>query len=727
MTELLAPAGNIECAYAAIDSGADAIYLGLKSFSARASAGNFGYEELAALCARAHALGVRVHVALNTLVKESERENFINSAIAAHNAGADALIIQDIFLGAYLKKTYPRLCLHLSTQAGTNNIYGARLAKRFGFARVILARETPLDEIKKIAAIIETEVFVQGALCTCFSGQCYFSSFAGGNSGNRGRCKQPCRKLYSIDREGFEEKAYALSLSDLSVGEDIIKLAEAGVYSFKIEGRMRRPEYVAAAVKYYRGILDGIPEKGDLSALKRTYNRGNYTKGLAFGQDKTFISRSVQGHIGEYCGTVKVVGGKYLCLSEVICRTGDSFKVLRSGKEVGGADFVSPAKGGFIISSGKRLLNGDKVFITTDSSLTSKLLGHKKLRGVNLSVFVAESEPMRAIIDGKEYCSQFIPSVASSRPVSRGDIVKCFDKVDTYPFKITYGEVEICGSPFVPASALNAFRREVYANYYSGISRAPHDKIENMLALPEIENSVAINRRSAVIARDFKGVDCDIAIFKPNDYSDPDFSGVYGFKGEKFLFIPPYFNGELLEAIKPRLELFDGVYCDGYWAVEFCRENNKKLFAGTGFNIANSISLSYLDAEYIALSKELTFSELQPLCLGNTFCLSSGNLKLMDLLYCPFGRTCKTCDRRNVYTLTDENGRAFPMRRYKLDSCAFEVYNCVPLVAVQSFTGNLSDCTLGNAAEISALSNDADALRKYFENYTSGHSKNPVF
>ena len=154
MSELLAPAGDLASARAAINGGADAIYLGLKSFSARASADNFGEDELRSLCAYAHALGVRVHVALNTLVKQSEAEDFINSAVAAHNAGADALIIQDIFLGRYLKKTYPAMCLHLSTQAGVNNIYGANLAVEYGFDRVILARETPFEEIKKIARII---------------------------------------------------------------------------------------------------------------------------------------------------------------------------------------------------------------------------------------------------------------------------------------------------------------------------------------------------------------------------------------------------------------------------------------------------------------------------------------------------------------------------------------------------------------------------------------------
>lgn len=725
MSELLAPAGDLASARAAINGGADAIYLGLKSFSARASADNFGEDELRSLCSYAHALGVRVHVALNTLVKQSEAEDFINSAVAAHNAGADALIIQDIFLGRYLKKTYPAMCLHLSTQAGVNNIYGANLAKEYGFDRVILARETPFEEIKKIARIIETEVFVQGALCTCFSGQCYLSSFAGGNSGNRGRCKQPCRKLYSIDREGFTERAYALSPSDLSVGEDILKLAGAGVYSFKIEGRMRRPEYVSAAVAYYRGILDGHPRPGALSDLKRTYNRGNYTKGLAFGQDKNFLSRAVQGHIGEFCGTIKVVNGRYLCQSAQKCAEGDSFKILRGGKEVCGAIFSGPAKGGFYISSNTRLLNGDKAFITTDSRLNARLLEGKKLRPVELSVSVCEGKNLTASIDGRQFSGEFVPSAAVNRAVTEEDIVRCFDKVDTFPFEVRYKNITIDGSPFVPASALNAFRRQVYGQYFNIISAPHHASIQKIEPLPDVTNT-GLNSKIAVIARDLTGVEADIGILKPDDYGAVDLSKLGNFGGQKFLYLPPFMNGDALEGVKEVLPAFDGVYCDGFWAIEFCREQGKKLFAGCGFNLASSLSLSQLNAEYVALSKELTFAEARPLAGGNTFLLSAGDIKVMDLVYCPFGKSCKTCDRRDIYTITDESGRVFPMRRYVAGRCAFELFNCASLVAPQNFTGTLADCTLGNAAEVSGMADSADKLKNYFKNYTSGHSKSPV-
>ena len=391
--ELLAPAGDIACAKAALAAGADAIYLGLPAFSARAGAGNFALSEFSETVRLAHLLGAKVYVCLNTLVKDGETDAFFESALTAWNLGADALLIQDIFLGKELKRRYPSMVLHLSTQAGCCNVYGAELAKEYGFSRVVLARETPLGDIAAISAVIETEAFVQGALCSCFSGQCYFSSFAGNNSGNRGRCKQPCRKLYSIDRAGFEERAYALSLSDLSVGERVKELLQAGVTSLKIEGRMRREEYVSAAVGYYRALLDGA-EKSELlaarSALARTFDRGDYTEGLAFGQEN-LLSRNVQGHIGERVGVLEVKGGRYFCRGSA--RKGDGFKILRGGKEAGGAVCASADERGFYLSSESRLRAGDEVRITTDTALKEALLKKERRREVKLSLRFAAGEP----------------------------------------------------------------------------------------------------------------------------------------------------------------------------------------------------------------------------------------------------------------------------------------------------------------------------------------------
>lgn len=724
MTEILAPAGDKNSVLAAVNAGTDAVYLGLKAYSARSSAENFDYENFEEISKYCHLFGVKVYVALNTLVKNAELEDFITSAVTAWNKGADALIISDVFLGKFLKENCPEIVLHLSTQAGVCNACGARLAKEYGFSRVILARETVIEDIEEIAKIIETEVFVQGALCTCFSGQCYLSSFAGGNSGNRGKCKQPCRKKYSIDRDGFEESAYRLSLSDLSVGENIERLISAGVASFKIEGRMRRPEYVAAAVNYYRNLLKNREDAADLSDLKRTFNRGNYTKGLAFGQDKSFISPQVQGHIGEFVGVIKVENGKFICQSRQKFVKGDGFKILRSGNEVGGASYICDTKNGFIVSTSARLKNGDKVFITTDTALNSRLLAVERKLPVRLKINLFAGRKAEVVINGRGYTGDKPLEAAQSRPLTVEDIKNAFKKVDKYPFEVSFGEVNTDGV-FMPASVLNALRRSVYADFYDNLT-AINRKVNVPDCTFSYKNSVN-NTKIAAICTNLSSITADIGILKLSDFNTDIFALTENFNGEKYLFLPPYLTGKEIETVRETIKNFDGIYCDGIYGIKLAEELNKSLFAGTGFNISNSADITYCNAKYIALSKELTVSEAKGVTAENTFCLTAGDIKVMDLIYCPFEKRCASCDKRERYTLTDENGRKFPLRRYKTGACRFELYNCASLAATTP-TGVLVDCTLqAEPQKIIEICKNEKSLREYFKNYTRGHSEQPVF
>ena len=729
MCEILAPAGDKNSALAAINSGADAIYLGIKSFSARSSADNFDFDELKSIIDYAALFGVKVYVAMNTLVKQSELEDFISSAKKVWLAGADALIVQDIFLCAAIKEAMPEIVLHLSTQAGVCNEYGARLAKEAGFSRVILARETPIEDIEKIAQTIETEVFVQGALCTCFSGQCYFSSFAGGNSGNRGKCKQPCRKLYSIDRNGFEERAYRLSPSDLCVGKDILRLKEAGVYSFKIEGRMRRPEYVAAAVNYYRDILGGNDAAvgSDFSALKRTYNRGNYTKGLAFGQQKGFLSSDVQGHIGEYVGTVKVQNGRFFCESTQRFTKGDGFKILRSGREVCGGTFESEGRGGFYLSSQKRLLNGDKVFVTTDTALNARLVSEKRLLSADVFARFAVSEFPRVSINGFEYTGEERLTPAENRPLTEEDVITSFRKTGELPLSVRFGEVTVEGKPYMNMAALNAFRRAAYAAFADSIVNKHRAPLSGEVAIPTFLNEK--NEKTAVIATNLNGVIADIGILKTDSFNVDISALTAGFSGEKFLYLPPFLSGKDINLIKPLCAIFDGIYCEGTYGIMLAHELGKPLFAGVGFNISNTVAAKKLCsvAKYFCISKELTLNEASPLVCENAFALTCGNIKLMDLIYCPFGRTCSQCDRRSRYTLTDDAGRKFPLRRYETSLCRFEIYNCADLLSTSANAGALYDCTLSDAAKISRAAGNTQELKRLLKDITHGHSSSPVF
>ena len=687
--EILAPAGNRACAYAALSAGADAIYLGLEEFSARQAAENFNLESLAEICTYAHLLGAKVYVCLNTLVKDHETQSFFDCARRAWNAGADALLIQDIFLGKVLKQVYPEMVLHLSTQGGCCNEYGARLAKEFGFSRVVLARETPIEEIKKISNILETEAFVQGALCSAFSGQCYFSSFVGGNSGNRGRCKQPCRKKYSIDRRGFEEPAYALSPSDLSLGGRLKDLQEAGVLSFKIEGRLRRSEYAAAAVKYYRALVDGKDADSAFTLLKRAFNRGDYCEGLGFGQKRNFLSRAVQGHIGEEIGEVTITKRGYLCKSAFVPEKGDGFKILRAGKEVGGASFGSLTEGGFYLQSSARLLSGDSVRLTTSKEAERLALTGARLRPIEITLSLMAGERPRAFSEGFELVGDEILQSAKSAPLSEQDLIACFEKTDTLPFAPKI-RVETQGV-FLPKSALNAFRRA----FYEGLKNflAPEREPLQERALPQVELNLQKGNKRAVICPETAEPKADIIICKPCEYEHISMQAGKG----KYLYLPPFFTSRDEALIAPSLEQFEGIYCEGTYGVLLAKKYGKKLFAGTGFNLTNRYAVQEVQklADYFALSKEISRGEAEALSTDRAFYLTDGVVKVMDLIYCPFSRDCKTCDKRERYTLTDEEGRSFPLRRYALsDGCRFEVYNCARLEAGTWQGNSLLDGTM---------------------------------
>ncbi len=735
MLEILAPAGNAACADAAIRNGANAIYLGYSSFSARQSAENFDGAALRAVIEKAHFCGVKVYVAMNTVVKDEELENFLKTLLFVWKTGADAIILQDLLLGRYVSKHYPEIVLHASTQAGVCSVDGARFAKECGFSRVILARETPLAEIAEIAKVIETETFVQGALCTCFSGQCYFSSFAGGNSGNRGRCKQPCRKLYAYDRNGNTEKNYALSLSDLCVGDGIEKLAQAGVTSFKIEGRMRRAEYVGAAVRYYRSLLDGTGgETQALSDLKRTYNRGNYTKGLAFGQDKRFLSTAVQGHLGEKVGVVKVISGKYFVESVFHPLQGDAFKILRDGLEIGGASFEKLDKKGFYLHSKTRLRNGDSVFVTTDTAVNERVLSGERKGKLSIKLDLRVGEYAVAEWNGVQVRSTERLQAAANHPLSKEELQACFLKTDGLPIDVCFESIVLDENVFVAKSALNAFRRAFFQTVSETVTENGHIEY----AYKPIPNPVfkGRNEKTAVIATTFDGLKTDVAVYKPDDYAAPLPESFCNGSFEKYLYYPAFVTSKDLKSLQERLQetAIDGIYGENYGALVFARENGLKLFAGTGFHLLNALSVFELlqdeSVAYYALSKETNEKELAPLIGEKSFVLSSGDIKLMDLCYCPFGKTCSVCDRRSTYTLTDESGREFPVRRYQAadGNCRFEVYNCAKLVGLGvKNAGKLLDLTVEDD-KIGALAcqNDETAQKQAYKTYTSGHFKRGV-
>ena len=281
LPELLAPAGDMSCLYAAVAAGADAIYVGGKRFGARAFAKNFDIDELTHAVRYCHLHGVRLYVTLNTLIEDREMAEAVEYAAELYRIGVDALIVADLGVMSAIRRQVPDLELHGSTQMSVHNTPGAAEAYALGATRVVLARELPLSEIKTAVenSPCEIEVFLHGALCVCYSGQCLFSSLVGGRSGNRGECAQPCRLPYNGG-------SYPLSLKDLSLADHIPELIESGVASLKIEGRMKSPEYVYSVTNIYRRLLDEgrAATKGENEILRRAFSRGGFTDGYFIGK-----------------------------------------------------------------------------------------------------------------------------------------------------------------------------------------------------------------------------------------------------------------------------------------------------------------------------------------------------------------------------------------------------------------------------------------------------------
>lgn len=709
--ELLAPVGCEENFYAAVNFGANAVYIGLSDFSARKNAGNFSLERLPYILSYAHLFNVKVYIAVNTIVKDKELEGYFQTIKAAYLSGADAFIVQDLFLGRYLKKRFPDICLHLSTQAGINNLDGAKLAASYGFSRVILARETPIDEVKKIADFIETEVFVHGALCTSFSGHCYFSSFIGGKSGNRGLCRQPCRKVYKYEGKGLKDNyRFALSLADLSLHERVKELIMAGVKSFKIEGRMRSFEYVCAACDFYSDVLEGGFDRKKYENLLKTYNRGNCTEGLCFGQDSKLISDKIQNHCGVVVGRVAKTFGDVLIAQNLKknINPGDCFKII-SDVEKGNCTALSTNNGVVLKYKGKAA-SGDMLAITKDVLLIDKYKNAtKKTYPISVKFSANVGNPAVLSVNGKEYIGNFICQKSVTSAVTKSQIKENLRKTDVYPFDVV-PTCEIESGLFILKSSINELRSRSYGDYFYSYACLSEKRIENSDNMPDFSNCYdrhdSFDKSVTVISNDFSDIDFafDNAVFCPDDYkNENDFERFFntvsvfidnGAHVKTFLYVPAFFNLADEEILISRLKKFDGLYCEGSFGLFLAKRLKKEFFGGVELNVTNSISFSELksQSDKISLSKELSYGELKDL-QQDGFVLAGGSIKIMSLEYCVFGKKCFACSHPIVFKLKDCDGREFRVRRYKLSSCRFEIYNCLPLKSDVRFNNEIYDFT----------------------------------
>ncbi len=475
--EILAPAGTYECFRAAINAGADAVYLGGSMFGARAFAGNFDREELIRAIRTAHLYGRKVYLTVNTLIRNDEMEKLAEYIRPYYEEGLDAVIVQDYGVFAVLRDTFPGLDLHASTQMTITGRYGAELLKGMGATRVVTARELSVSEIRDIHQNVDVEIesFVHGALCYCYSGQCLLSSMIGGRSGNRGRCAQPCRLTYSMN--GIKDK-YLLSPKDMCTIESIPDILDAGVYSLKIEGRMKSPEYVAGVTYAYRKYVDMYLEKGrdgfkvdsnDITRLMDLYNRGGFCKGYYYSHnDKNMMTFNRPNHQGIAVGTIKngeIVLSEPVNAGDVLEFADGSEYTLPTGKKNGK---LAIPKG--VIKNPK---NGMVVYRTRNNTLLGQLrekyIDEDIKLPVKMRAFLKEGERsclavqlngMESVVYGD------VLEKSEKHPAARADVVKQLRKLGGTAFSCDEADIstDIEGNPFVPVKLLNDLRRNALAD-----------------------------------------------------------------------------------------------------------------------------------------------------------------------------------------------------------------------------------------------------------------------
>lgn len=421
--ELLAPAGNYEAFLGALNAGADAFYLAGQRFGARAYADNFSEEELCRALRTAHFHGKKIYLTVNTLVKEKELDTLYPYLLPLYEAGLDGVIVQDIGVMRYIGQAFPSMELHASTQMTLTGSCGAAFLKRLGVTRVVPARELSLEEIKalKQETGMEIECFVHGAMCYSYSGQCLFSSILGGRSGNRGRCAQPCRLPYSVwqGEKCVMKDAYPLSLKDMCTISYLPSLIEAGIDSFKIEGRMKKPEYAAGVTALYRKYIDLYEQdpqgyrvdQRDLEQLQKLYIR----------------SEVQTGYYDRYNGREMVTIGKpgYL---------GSDESLLRQIRE--------------------------------------KYLCEPAAEPVTLRAVLRAGEPLQLSVQGREHSIEVYGACvqeAQKNPLTPDTVRKQLMKTGNSCLKVSHAEVILQGDCFLPVSALNAVRREAVDAYENAV------------------------------------------------------------------------------------------------------------------------------------------------------------------------------------------------------------------------------------------------------------------
>lgn len=537
--ELLAPAGDFSCLKAAIEAGCDAVYIGGKLFGARAFSSNFTDDEIIKAINYAHLFGVKVYVTTNTLIYDKEVERFLEYILFLHKNNVDAVIIQDLGMLDLVRQTFPNLEVHASTQMHIHNLDGASFMEKLGVKRVVLARETSISKIKEIKekTNIDIEIFIHGALCVSYSGQCLMSSLIGNRSGNRGTCAGSCRQSYSIVDENNNiilNNKYPLSMKDLCSLENLKTLLDIGVTSLKIEGRMKSSSYVYTVVKLYRLAIDSyyknnniyIDEK-ELYNLKKIFNR-EFTKGFLFDEENNkVINMKRPNHQGVEIG--KVINYKNnvatIKLNDEI-NINDGLRIVGK-KDIGvnvnnfyiNSKLVKTAKKGDIITIkvNDKVEKDDKVLLTLDSKLNEEInniISSNQRKVLVKAKFIAKEDKqitfeLTDFINKVVVISENKVTKALNKPITKEEIKEKLNKIKDTVYKYESLDIEIDDNIFIPLNIINDLKRKAFeelnnkrlykipykrCEYKRNVKSYPKEKLLNILILKD-ENIDSLKKK----------------------------------------------------------------------------------------------------------------------------------------------------------------------------------------------------------------------------------------
>lgn len=733
--ELLAPVGSMEALYAAVQNGANAVYLGGKLFNARQYASNFDFEELKEAVEYAHLRNVKVYVTTNILIDNKEMEEVIDYVKFLYEIDVDGIIVQDLGLAKLVKELIPDIEVHGSTQMTINNLEGAEFLHDMGFTRVVLARETPINEIRYIHenTPIELEAFIHGALCVSYSGQCLMSSMIGGRSGNRGKCAQPCRMPSSIvDKEGNLvkdwDKKYVLSTRDLNTLDSIEDIVKSGIISLKIEGRMKRPEYVSTVVRAYKKALDEgaknitLEDKDDVEQI---FNRG-FTKGLMFGDfGRDFISLDRPDNRGVLVGKVTRVDKYkvYITLEKNIT-AGDGLEFESAKGEHIGIKAPFDGKKGTTMNLEKPgyILKDSLVYKTSSLELLNRAKASyqdeniKNPIDMEINIEIGKKPKLMVMYKENMIIEEGDSLVEKSQKISLSEekVIEQLSKLGDTTYYLNNINVNIEDGAFLPLSALNSLRREAVEELNKIVKQTSYRKpIDNNLykenkksvfqlkrTNKEIDNKISIrvntleqfnqldlNKLDRIYLGFYTGLE-DV-IPKIKDYNKE----VYLWT-DKILYKKDLDNiGNIIEPIEKSL---DGVSVSNLGTLKYIKDRfNLKIHGDIGLNAFNSFTLNYLSSIGLAsatLSPELNLGQIKDINLyanNITESIVYGYLPVMVTKHCPMSlvkgckddKNCSNCNFAKGYGLKDRMGATFYMDRKEGYT---NIYNSVPIMVLDS-------------------------------------------